>query len=172
MKMKTTVLALMMAVTPQTRATIHRALRPDDFDIVWSTTPSEAIQLSTRHHPSLVLLDLDQPLYKGWIVLKDLRTLNPSVPVVVLADHASSHDKGTADNGIAVLKKPLCPTVLADAANSLLTGGATSALPVAWKEAEFWDQAVDAERFREMLLERHNTPFAFASVYHHWGINE
>src|SRR5215471_8001101 len=106
MKMRMTVLALAMAITPQTRAAINRAFRPDEFEIVWTRTPSEAVEASTRRLPGLLVLDLNQSLPTGQGILQNLRMLNPHAPVVLLANHSSARDEAIVHEGIAVLRKP------------------------------------------------------------------
>ena len=59
MTMKKTVLALLLDATPLTRAVISRAFKPADFDVMWAANVPDAMDLSTRHHVDLLLLDLD-----------------------------------------------------------------------------------------------------------------
>jgi len=170
--MKLTVLALVMAVTPQTRAAIHRAFRPDEFEILWSATPSEAVKASTQHRPGLVLLDLDQPVRTGRAILDNLRKLNPRAPMVVLANHSSAGEEAIADEGIAILWKPFGATVLADMANALLKEPRSNTAALATNNANVSSAITDSERFHERLLARYNAPFQFTPSDRHWGINE
>ncbi|HXT40800.1 MAG TPA: hypothetical protein VN887_12375, partial [Candidatus Angelobacter sp.] len=63
--MKRKVLAVLVNVTPLTRAIISRAFKPTDFEVFWTANLSEAVEVSTRHHVDLLLLDLNQPLRAG-----------------------------------------------------------------------------------------------------------
>lgn len=71
MKMKTIVLAVLVAATPHTRATINRAFRPDHFEMLLAANLFEAVVVSARHRPDLLLLDLNQPLHKGWGIFEN-----------------------------------------------------------------------------------------------------
>ncbi len=169
MKMKMTVLALVMAITPQTRAAIYRAFRPDEFELVWAATPSEALEASTRRPPGLVLLDLDQPVPARQVILENLRRLNPSAPMVVLADHSAAQDEALADQKVAILYKPFGAGVLADAANVLLKVPSNNSVPPVGKDADVWGAKTNSERTREMLLARYHTPFEFTPSYRQRG---
>jgi DNA-binding response OmpR family regulator len=172
MKMRLTVLALVMAVTPQMRAAIHRAFRADEFEIVWTATPAEAVQASTRQPPSLVLLDVDQPFRAGQAVLQNLRNLHPDAPVVVLTDRSSALEAATGDSRVMVLRKPCRAALLADAACALLkTPSNPSALTSEWA-SDIRGTATNSEQFRALLIERSERPFELEPSYRHWGINE
>lgn len=172
MKVKLTVLALAMAVTPQTRATIHRAFRAEDFEIVWTHTPAEAIEASAFREPELVVLDLGRSLQTGEGILDGLRTINPGAPVVVLAEPSTPRPSELAREGVALLQKPVEAAELATAAGMLLKASAlptlrqTGSIPALSKEVR------DSELFRQMLQVRYDAPFDLAPSYRHWGINE
>ena len=172
MKMKFTVLAMLVAATPHTRATINRAFRPDSFEIVWTANPSEAVEASTRARPDLLLLDLNQPLRKGWGTFEDLRRVNPGAPAVVLAEHESIYDLAVANRKGAVLQKPLGVARLVETVNMLMKRPSTGAGPEGKKDARSDDAIIRADRFRAELLERCNAPYALPDPYRYWGINE
>ena len=167
-----TVLTLSMVVTPQARATIGRALRPPDFELVWTANPSEAVEASARHRADLVVLDMSEPLLRGWGILAQMRSANPSVPVVVLTEHKSDYDAIIPQHAGAVLQKPVEAADLADAVNSLLKAGAAGAGPEASRDAASGLVIAESERFRAMLLQRYHAPLTVPPSYRHWGINE
>src|SRR5262245_6882237 len=137
MKMRMTVLAMLMAVTPQMRATVNRALRPQDFEVVWAIDASAAREASASCRPDLVLLDLNQPVQSAWENLENLRAVHPGVPVVALVERGAMYEGNLADTRLALIEKPVGATELAGAVNDLLnvsTGSST-----------------DAEKFRESL---------------------
>ncbi len=165
MKMKMTVLALLMAVAPQTRATIHRAFRASDYEIVWAGNPAEAAEASARCQPGLVLLDLNQTLLGGLGVVEQMRFLNPDAPLVVLSEPGFVPPPGVTDNSTAVLHKPVEPEALVDAANVLL-------LTATKAEPEPDVGLSESQRFVELLTARHDMPCALGPSYRNWGINE
>ncbi len=116
-------------------------------------------------NPGLVVFDLDQSNPVGRGVLENLRTLNPSTPVLVLAQQPLTQEPGTGDQPLAVLRNPVAAGVLPDAADALLRAAKTAPGSRANEEA-------DPERFREMLRARYDTPFEFAPLHRSWGINE
>lgn len=172
MKMKIIVLAMLVATTPHTRATIHRAFRPDDFEILWTANPSEAAEASARHRPDLLLLDLNQPLHKGWKTLEGLRRANPGAPAVVLAEHESIYDQAVANRKGAVLQKPVGVAALLETVNTLIKRPAAFPLPEQKQSSELNEAILKSEQFRAELLERYNAPYALPDRYRHWGINE
>ena len=171
MKMRMTVLAVLMAVTPQIRATIHRALRPDDFEVVWAADAAEAVEASAKRRPDLVLLDLKPPLQGGWVEFDSLRAANPSALMVVLAEHGAAHDRDMTDAKMTVVEKPFDAPALEDALNAMLfsTGSRTTCLT---KGGDAGGASMEAGKFRESLLARHDAPLALGPSYRHWGINE
>ena len=172
MKMKITVLALLVAVTPQSRATINRAFRPDDFDILWTANPFEAVEASARNRPGLLLLDLNQPLHKGWGIFERLRAANPGAPVVVLSDYESIYDQAVANRKGAVLRKPVGMATLTETVNALLKAPSPSTALEGNRDAEPGVVITESERFRAELLVRYNAPYEFPAPHRHWGINE
>lgn len=156
MKMRITVLAALMAVTPQIRATVNRALRPDDFEIVWAADASEAVEASAMRRPDLVLLDLDQRLESSRGNLESLRAANPNAPVILIAEPGAKLGRDLGEGKMAIVEKPFGATMLSNAVNALLDS-ATS---------------LDSEKFRQDLLTRRDAPLALPPSYRHWGINE
>jgi len=72
--------------TPEARRLIRRILQSQgDFEIFEATNGREAIELVTKEHPDLVILDLMMPEVDGFAVLDALRS-NPdtaNIPVIV-----------------------------------------------------------------------------------------
>jgi DNA-binding response OmpR family regulator len=166
MKMKITILALLVAVTPQTRATIHRAFRPNDFEVVWAASPSEALAASAQHRPDLLLLGLHQSGRKDREIIERLRTVNPGAPVVVLAEPRAADPDTAADPTAVVLQKPFDVAVLARTIRTLLQ------MPPAEAGEQSTGAADTSGEYREALRLRATTPLSIPNPYHRWGINE
>ena len=171
MKMKIIVLAVLMAATPQTRATINRAFRSEDFEILLTANPLEAVEASARHRPALLLLDLNQPLHKGWGMFERLRAVNPGAPIVVLSQYESIYDQAVANRKGVVLQKPVGVATLTEAVNTLLKVPSRAALEET-PDAGPGDGMAESEKFRALLIERYNAAYALPTPYRHWGINE
>jgi len=162
--MKITILALLVAVTPQMRAAINRTFRPDDFEVVWTANPSEAATASAQHHLDLLLLDLDPRSAGSQRVFENLKTANPDARVVVLTEYKAAREgaiRGTAD---VVIEKPFDIAELADTVHELFKTPVTDAERCRAIEA--------AGKFREKLWLRANTPLAIPTPYQRWGLNE
>ena len=170
--MTKTVLTLLIAVTPQTRATVSRAFRPTDFEIVWTANAFEAVEASARCRPDLLLLDLAEPLQGGWGILERLRTANPNAPVVVLTESKPEFDEALSNNAGAVLQKPVEAATLADTVSSLLSLPPAGVAPVSSAKKDHGAVIAESERFRDLLLLRYNTPYAMPPSHRGWGINE
>jgi threonine synthase len=72
--------------TPEARRLIRRILQSQgDFEIFEATNGREAIELVTREHPDLVILDLMMPEVDGFAVLDALRSKpeTANIPVIV-----------------------------------------------------------------------------------------
>ena len=72
--------------TPEARRLIRRILQSQgDFEIFEATNGREAIELVTREHPDLVILDLMMPEVDGFAVLDALRSMpeTANIPVIV-----------------------------------------------------------------------------------------
>jgi DNA-binding response OmpR family regulator len=169
---KTTVLALLVAVTPQTRAAISRAFKADDFEILWTANPSEAVEAGARNHFDVLLLDLNQPLLAAWGTFERLTALNTTAPVVLLTAQRSKFEETVGEKMGVVLQKPLQAAALVDAVNTLLKTPAAGAAPGGKHDSEVRSASGESENFRATLLERYHAPYILPGSYRHWGINE
>lgn len=172
MRAKITIMAMLVAVTPQTRAIINRAFRPDDFEVLWTANPSEALEAAKRNRPSVILLDLNQPLHKGWGILERLRKANPGAPVVVLSEHESIYAEAIARCNGAVLQKPVAMATLVETINTLLKTPASGAPPEGNAEVGRGDDMTESGMLRAVLLEGPATARPTAIPHQRWGINE
>lgn len=170
--MKITVLTMFVAATPHTRATINRAFRSDDFEILWTASPSEAVEASAKHRPGLLLLDLNQPLHKGWETFENLRKANPYAPALVLSEHESIYDLAVANRKGAVLHKPVGVATLLETVSLLMNKESSGTGLEGGHNAEPCEALTSSERFRAEMLERYNAPYVLPTPYRRWGINE
>ncbi len=170
--MKKTVLALLMDVTPLTRAIIGRAFKPTDFEVLWTTSASEAAEASMRYHIDLVLLDLNQPSSTVWKIYTRLTVLNRGTPVVILTEHKAATEEAVADERVAVLKKPFSMVALIQTINTLLGKPSSGAALALNQDADRRDGTTKWNDFSEMLFQRYSAPYDVATPHRSWGINE
>lgn len=71
------------------RDVLAKVLQPVGFDIDFAATGSEALVQVKICLPSLVILDLKLPDLDGLEVLKQLKTIDPRLPVIILTGHES-----------------------------------------------------------------------------------
>jgi DNA-binding response OmpR family regulator len=166
--MRLTVLALVMAIAPQVRSAINRAFRSDEFEIVWTATPDEAVEASKRVSVSLMLLDLDGSARARPEVIEELRTVNPNLPIIVLADQSSVVGEPITHETVVLLRKPFAAALLADTV-SVLLGVTDNGSPCPIGSVPEVNAAVtESKQFCEMLVARSKTPFDFTRPYCHF----
>jgi CheY-like chemotaxis protein len=51
---------------------------------------AEAIELATKHKPSLIVLDLSMPVMNGLQAAPELRRILPTAPIILFTAHADS----------------------------------------------------------------------------------
>src|SRR5690349_24976255 len=74
-------------------------LEYEGYDVIGAATGQEGLALAEREAPDLVLLDVKMPGMDGIEVLDRLRTMNDSLPIVVISGH------GTISTAVEATKK-------------------------------------------------------------------
>lgn len=77
---------------------LERALSHEGYQVVTATRGLQGIDLAQETEPSMVILDLKMPDIDGIEVLKEIKKINPSIPVIMITAH------GTIDNAIEAMK--------------------------------------------------------------------
>ena len=77
---------------------LERALSHEGYQVVTATRGLRGIDLTQETDPSLVILDLKMPDIDGIEVLKEIKKINPSIPVIMITAH------GTIDTAIEAMK--------------------------------------------------------------------
>ena len=80
---------------PEIRRAIQAGLAAAALVVEWAPTGNQGLELVTRWHPDVVILDLFLPDIDGLEVLRRLRQWS-TVPIIVLSVRASDQDKITA----------------------------------------------------------------------------
>src|SRR5499433_585676 len=81
------------------RESLRMTLEYDGYDVAGAATGQEGIALVEREAPDLVLLDVKMPGMDGLEVLDRLRSVNETLPVVVVSGH------GTISTAVEATKK-------------------------------------------------------------------
>jgi DNA-binding NtrC family response regulator len=85
-------------------------------DVAISTSPSaeEAIRLLTLHNYDVALSDIRMPLMDGYRLLAHIRSVRPTMPVLLMSGHLDGgrDAEATRAGAFAILHKPLDRDVL------------------------------------------------------------
>src|SRR5438132_4551100 len=81
------------------RDSLRMTLEYEGYEFVGAATGQEGLTLAEREGPDLVLLDVKMPGMDGLEVLERLRSMNESLPVVVISGH------GTISTAVEATKK-------------------------------------------------------------------
>src|SRR5207247_5740759 len=81
------------------RGSLRMTLEYEAYEFVGAATGQEGLALAEREGPDLVLLDVKMPGMDGLEVLERLRSMNESLPVVVISGH------GTISTAVEATKK-------------------------------------------------------------------
>jgi DNA-binding NtrC family response regulator len=66
-----------------TRLTLARILEKEGLQIVEATDGRQAVELFRRESPSVVILDIMMPVMNGMDTIRELKEIDPSVPVII-----------------------------------------------------------------------------------------
>lgn len=104
------------------REQLYDSLTKEGFKTITTASGKEAIQLFNEHKPELILLDFNVQDVNGLMLLKQVRTLDPSVKIVMLSDSENdfleNEARGAGAGGF--LRKNLGLDVMGRAVNEIL----------------------------------------------------
>jgi DNA-binding NarL/FixJ family response regulator len=82
---------------------------PEECVVETARDGSAGLDLLVRHRPDLVILDIDMPGPNGIVVLRKIRNLDPTIPVVMLTGKADAAQAGETlkDGAVMYAPKPL-----------------------------------------------------------------
>ena len=69
---------------PSVTLLVSRVLQRAGFDVVTAGSGEEALEVARRTPPDLLIVDKNLPRMNGFELLKRVRTLYPSVPVIII----------------------------------------------------------------------------------------
>jgi len=107
------------------RDSLRMTLEYEGYEFVGAATGQEGLSLADREAPDLVLLDVKMPGMDGLEVLDRLRSMNETLPVVVISGHGtiSTAVEATKKGAIDFIEKPFASDrVLVSLRNALDQG--------------------------------------------------
>jgi DNA-binding NtrC family response regulator len=87
---------------PQTLALIRAAIKQHDLEIITVADPLEGLEVISRRHPEIVLLDLMLPNLNGMKVLERIVSIDPETWVVIMTAHYST------ESAVEAIQKGAC----------------------------------------------------------------
>jgi CheY-like chemotaxis protein len=115
------------------RAMYAEFLRFSGFEVEEATNGAEAVEMTRRLLPDVVVMDLSLPVLDGWEATRRLKADGRTrhIPVVALTGHAlEGHSQGAREAGCdEFLAKPCLPETLLATVKEVLERGPRSSRP-------------------------------------------
>ena len=104
------------------RSLLRMTLPEDGYEIDEATDGEQALALVEERIPDLVLLDWKMPGRHGSLVLDELKSRHPQLPVIVLTAEIAEHHRNLAESlkVDVFLTKPFSPLELLETIERLL----------------------------------------------------
>lgn len=90
---------------PITLALMYDALESDVSELYTAENGQVALDIYHEHHPKIVLTDISMPVMDGIKLIKELRNIDPNLPIGVCT--AYSEELRLLDYDLPVLEKPV-----------------------------------------------------------------
>jgi two-component system response regulator MprA len=144
------------------RESLSKILRAEDYEVVLGENSQEAMEKHGAGRIDLLILDLNMPVKNASATLEKLLEINPLLPVVIITGRSNQRALAEAAGADALMEKPLDVPLLLQTIRELLTEPIESRSQRANNRVSgFRYVPCDNELFREMLLERLDTPYPF-----------
>ena len=102
---------LLVEDTEDNRQMMGRLLEMSGFTVVEATNGREAVEIASREHPRIILMDLSLPFIDGLAATRQIRSLPglSEVPIVAVSAHDSAdfHNEALAAGCDAYITKPI-----------------------------------------------------------------
>jgi len=77
---------------PITRESLEACLKSEGFEVVLAQNGAEALQAWKKHRPDLLCLDIMMPHTSGYDVCREVRAVQPAVPILFLSAKSEEID--------------------------------------------------------------------------------
>ena len=78
------------------RDMLSRRLERKGYTVVCAMDGQQAIDLTARENPALILMDMSLPVVDGWEATRRIKAASPRVPIIALTAHAMEGDERRA----------------------------------------------------------------------------
>ena len=94
---------------PDIRELLSAWIDGTDFELVLAADGYQAVQFARAERPDVILLDINLPAAKGFVVHERLKRMTglANVPVIYFSSTASAEPQALAAGGVRFLAKPL-----------------------------------------------------------------
>ena len=114
---------------PSIRSLLDTLLRRKGYDVVLADSGRKGLELFRREHPDVIVLDLKMPEMDGLTVLRQIHSLDPKKPVIILtgAGNAEAEQQVRALGVTEYVEKEFSLHLLGDSLKRLLNNPNPSA---------------------------------------------
>ena len=120
------------------RRMLLRVLEEEGYVVLAAANGVEALEMTVRRSPDLVLLDLNLPLQNGWVTFEQLTSRHPFLPVIIITARPNQLFPALASGAGALMEKPLdLPKLLRTICDLLAEPARARSARVAGKAVEF-----------------------------------
>src|SRR5213076_2776186 len=144
------------------RESLGKILRAENYEVVLGENGQHAIENPGAGHIDLLILDLNSDASgatNAWAnSLERLVGINPLLPVVIITGRSNQRGMAETAGADALMEKPLDVPLLLQTIRELLAEPMESR---ARRASRFRYVPCDNDQLREMLLNRHDTPYPF-----------
>ncbi len=95
---------------------LMRTILRDDYKLVFATGGMDALRAVDKHHPALILLDVEMPDLDGYEVARRIKAMEKGrdIPIIFVTGRDSLLDEETGfeAGGVDYIAKPLFPRIL------------------------------------------------------------
>lgn len=94
---------------PDVRALLNVWLRDSEFQMIAGADGYQAVELTRRHEPAVILLDIKLPAANGFVVHERLKNMSGvgTIPIVYISADRKAEPRAIAAGGVRFLAKPL-----------------------------------------------------------------
>ena len=152
---------------------LRHSLPPETWELVPVANPKQAIAKSDSGETDLIVLALDSRASAGWEAIDVITEANPFLPVIVITKQPGLKNLAEAVGARALVEQPVDVPALVQTMRKLLAERKEKpAHGNRAAEPGFRQVSSRSGDSLENLQRRYTAPYAMATPFRHWGINE